>query len=78
MLPRTSTLPSASDSGSSQMHSITVKCLFRLILPYQSYVLTADRGGCFVVVVIIIIIIIIINSSSVLNSALDPGAAIFL
>lgn len=74
MLPRTSSLPSASDRGGSQMHSITVKCLFRLIQCYHSYVLIADRGGCFVAVVVIIII----NSSSVLKSALDVGAAIFL
>lgn len=43
--------------------------------PLLSYVLTADRD------VIIIIIIIIINnssSSSVLNSALNPGAAVVI
>lgn len=78
MLPRTSTLPSASESGGSQMYSSTVKCLFRLTQCYHSYVLIANR-----VAVVIIIIIIINNSSSsssggVLNSALDLGTAIFI
>lgn len=74
MLPRTSTLPSASESGGSQMYSSTVKCLFRLTQCYHSYVLIANR------VAVVIIIIIIINNSSggVLNSALDLGTAIFI